>query len=514
MIVPLTLVDFLERAELAYGDRDAIVDEPNPPGGGLGRITYAEFGQMARSLATALDDLQVEPGGRVAVVSPNATRFLVSLFGVSAYGRVLVPINYRLRADEIAYILEHSRASVLLVDPELDEALRPLKVEHRFVLGASTDPILFGRPDGQPRHVVSDENTTLSINYTSGTTARPKGVQLTHRACWLNAVVFGWHVGVTDRDVYLHTLPTFHCNGWGMPYALTAMGARQVIIRKIDGEEILRRVESEGVTLFNCAPAVIAVVLDAAAARRQQGRDTPGRGRVRIVVAGAPPPSKTIERVDTELGWEFIQIYGLTETSPLLTINRAPREWDGLAPDERARRLARAGVPGIGVRMAVDDEGEILARSNHVFEGYWDQPEETAKALEGGWFHTGDGGQLEGPYIVISDRKKDVIITGGENVSSIEVEDCLYQHPAVAEAAVIGVPNDRWGETIKALVMLRPGGRATTEELLAFCRARLAHFKCPTSVEFREALPRTATGKLQKFKLREPFWEGRARRVN
>ena len=514
MIVPLTLGDFLDRAEFVYGDREAVVDEPNPPGGGLGRITYGQFARMARSLAAALDDLGVAAGERVAVVSPNAARFLVSLFGVSVYGRVLVPVNYRLRADEIAYILEHSGSSVLLVDPELDEPLRHLKVAHRYVLGAETDALLFGRADARPRHAVTDENATLSINYTSGTTARPKGVQLTHRGCWLNAVVFGWHVGVSDRDVYLHTLPTFHCNGWGMPYALTAMGARQVIIRKIDGEEILRRVEAEGVTLFNGAPAVVAAVLEAAAARRQRGVEPPGRGRMRIVVAGAPPPSKTIERVETELGWEFIQIYGLTETSPLLTINRAPREWDDLPSDERARRLSRAGVPGIGVRMAVDAEGEILARSNHVFEGYWEQPEETAKALEDGWFHTGDGGHLDGPFVVISDRKKDVIITGGENVSSIEVEDCLYQHPAVAEAAVIGVPDEKWGETIKALVMLRPDAAATEAELVAFCRARLAHFKCPTSIELREALPRTATGKLQKFKLREPYWEGRARRVN
>jgi acyl-CoA synthetase (AMP-forming)/AMP-acid ligase II len=514
MIVPLTLGDFLERAELVYGEREAVVDEPSPPGGGLGRITYGQFAQMARSLAGALDDLGVPAAARVAVVSPNATRFLVSLFGVSAYGRVLVPVNYRLRADEIAYILEHSGSSVLLVDPELDEPLRHLKLTHRYVLGAETDPLLFGRPDARPRHGVTDENATLSINYTSGTTARPKGVQLTHRGCWLNAVAFGWHVGVSDRDVYLHTLPTFHCNGWGMPYALTAMGARQVIIRKIDGEEILRRVDAEGVTLFNGAPAVVAAVLDAAAARRQRGVEIPGRGRMRIVVAGAPPPSKTIERVETELGWEFIQIYGLTETSPLLTINRAPKEWDGLASDERARRLSRAGVPGIGVRMAVDAEGELLAQSNHVFEGYWNQPDETAKALEDGWFHTGDGGNLEGPYVVISDRKKDVIITGGENVSSIEVEDCLYQHPAVAEAAVIGVPDEKWGETIKALVLLRPGTQCTEAELIAFSRSRLAHFKCPTSVEVREALPRTATGKLQKFKLREPYWEGRTRRVN
>jgi fatty-acyl-CoA synthase len=514
MIVPLTLVDFLERADLVYGDREAVVDEPAPPGGGLGRITYRQFAAMARSLAAALDDLGVREGERVAIVSPNAARFLVALLGVSAYGRVLVPVNFRLRAEEIAYVLEHSGATVLLVDPDLDEPLRHAPVRHRFVLGQGTDAQLFGRSEAKPGLTVTDENATVSINYTSGTTARPKGVQLTHRGCWLNAVTFGWHAAVTDRDVYLHTLPTFHCNGWGMPYALTAMGARQVIIRKIDGEEILRRVDTEGVTVFNCAPAVVAAVLDAAATRRQRGEAIPGRGRVRVIVAGAPPPSKTIEAVETELGWEFIQIYGLTETSPLLTINRAPEQWDGLPPAERARRLSRAGVPAVGVRMDVDAQGEVLARSNHVFEGYWSQPEETAKAIADGWFHTGDGGYLEGPYVVIADRKKDVIITGGENVSSIEVEDCLYQHPAVAEVAVIGVPDEKWGETIKALVVRRPGTAATEKELIEFCRGRMAHFKCPTSVEFPETLPRTATGKLQKFKLREPYWAGRDRRVN
>jgi acyl-CoA synthetase (AMP-forming)/AMP-acid ligase II len=514
MIVPLTLADFLERAELVYGDREAIVDEPSPPGGGLGRITYGTFAAMARSLAAALDDLGVGAGERVAIVSPNAARFLVSLFGVSVFGRVLVPVNFRLNTDEIRYVFEHSGSTVALIDPEMDEPTRGIPVKHRFVLGAATDAQLFGRADARPRGRVTDENDTLSINYTSGTTARPKGVQLTHRGCWLNAVTFGWHVGVSDRDVYLHTLPMFHCNGWGMPYALTAMGARQVVVRKIDGEEILRRIGAEGVTLLNCAPAVVAAVLDAATARRARGEAVPGAGRVRVVVAGAPPPSKTIERIETELGWEFIQIYGLTETSPLLTINRAPAEWQSLDPGERARRLSRAGVPAVGVRMAVDAEGEILAQSNHVFEGYWAQPEETAKALEGGWFHTGDGGHEDGPFIVIADRKKDVIITGGENVSSIEVEDCLYQHPAVLEAAVIGIPDEKWGETIKALVVLRPGQAATERELIDFTRSRLAHFKCPTSVEVREALARTATGKLQKFKLREPYWAGRAKRVN
>ena len=514
MIVPLTLADFLERAELVYGHREAVVDEPTPPGGGLGRFTYAQFASMARSLAGTLDDLGVGENDRVAIVSPNAARFLISLFGVSVFGRVLVPVNFRLNAEETRYIIEHSGSSVLLVDPELDESLRDIKVKHRFVLGSGTDPQLFLRQGVTPRLRVTDENATVSINYTSGTTARPKGVQLTHRNFWLNAVTFGWHLAMTDRDVYLHTLPTFHCNGWGMPYAVTAMGVRHVIIRKIDGEEILRRVESEGVTLFNCAPAVIAAVLDAAAARRAKGAAVPGKGRVRVVIAGAPPPTKTIERIETELGWEFIQIYGLTETSPLLTINRAPAEWDGLDAVERAQRLGRAGVPAVGVRMAVDAAGEVLARSNHVFEGYWNQPEETAKAIVDGWFHTGDGGFTDDAFIAISDRKKDVIITGGENVSSIEVEDCLFQHPAVAEVAVIGVPDEKWGETIKALVVLRPGVPATEKDLMEHCRSLMTHYKCPTSVEIRDALVRTATGKLQKFKLREPYWAGRARKVN
>lgn len=514
MIVPLTLSDFLERAELVYGERTAVVDEPNPPGGSLGRLTYSEFAEMSRSLAAALDDLGVGMGERVAIVSPNAARFLIALFGVSAFGRVLVPVNYRLNAEEIGYIFNHSGTTVALIDPELVESLRHIPVKHRFILGSSSDQQLFMRKGATPKGSVTDENSTLSVNYTSGTTARPKGVELTHRACWLNAAMFGWHATVTDRDVYLHTLPTFHCNGWGMPYAVTAMGVRQVIIRKIDGEDILKRIESEGVTLLNCAPAVVNAVLDAAAARKAKGQAIPGRDRVRIIVAGAPPPSKTIERVETDLGWEFMQIYGLTETSPLLTVNRSPAEWDELDAAERSRRLSRAGVPAVGVRIRVDENGEILAKSNHVFAGYWNQPDETAKALDGGWFHTGDGGSMEGPYVVIADRKKDVIITGGENVSSIEVEDCLFQHPAVAECAVIGVPDEKWGETIKALVVLRPGKSATEQELIDFCRSKIAHFKCPRSVEIRDALLRTATGKLQKFKLREPYWAGKTRRVN
>jgi len=300
-----------------------------------------------------------------------------------------------------------------------------------------------------------------------------------------------------------------------MPYAVTGMGVPQVVVRKIDGEEILRRIDAHGVSLLCGAPAVVAAILDAATARRAAGQQVPGRDRVRIVVAGAPPPSRTIERVETELEWEFIQIYGLTETSPLLTINRAPAEWDRLEPADRARRQSRAGVPAIGVEIRTAADSEVLARSNHVFAGYWQQPEESAKALVDDWFHTGDEGHIDdSAHLVISDRKKDVIISGGENVSSVEVEDCLYQHPAVAEVAIIGVPHEKWGETVKALVVLRPGESASESSLVDFCRDRLAHYKCPTSVEIRESLPRTATGKLQKFKLREPFWEGRDRKVN
>jgi acyl-CoA synthetase (AMP-forming)/AMP-acid ligase II len=299
-----------------------------------------------------------------------------------------------------------------------------------------------------------------------------------------------------------------------MPYAVTGMGGKHVVLRKVDGEEILTRIERDGVTLLCGAPAVLAAILGAAEARAAEGRTVPGRGTVRMVVAGAPPPSKTIERIETELGWEFIQIYGLTETAPLLTINRSPAEWDALGAAERSQLLSRAGVPALGVRIAVDTDGEVLAQSNHVFAGYWEQPDETAAALEGGWFHTGDGGYLDDAYTVIADRKKDVIITGGENVSSIEVEDCLYQHGAVAEVAVIGVPDEKWGETIMALVVVREGTTTTEVELIAHCRDRLAHFKAPTSVEFRDALDRTATGKLQKYKLRQSYWAGREKSVN
>ncbi|WP_262403191.1 AMP-binding protein [Actinomadura sp. CNU-125] len=392
-----------------------------------------------------------------------------------------------------------------------------MTAEHRFVLGDDTG--MFAPEGAEPEPWEPDENATATINYTSGTTARPKGVRLTHRNLWTNAVTFALHAGVTDRDVYLHTLPQFHANGWGMPFAMTGLGVPHVILRKVDGAEILRRVERHGVTVMCAAPAVVAAVLDAAG---DWDGEIPGRDRVRIIVAGAPPPTRTVQRVQEELGWEFIQIYGLTETSPLLTVNRTRAEWDGLDPADRAAKLVRAGAPALGTRLRVEvpegDEhgtGEVLARSNVVMDGYWEQPAETAAALGDGWFRTGDGGDIDADgYLSISDRKKDVIITGGENVSSIEVEDVLFSHPAVAEVAVIGVPDDKWGETVKALVVLAPGADATEAELIRWCKDRAAGYKAPTSVEFRDELARTATGKLQKFKLRAPYWSGSDRKVN
>ncbi|MGQ0831686.1 MAG: AMP-binding protein [Microthrixaceae bacterium] len=512
MRTPLTIGGHLDRAALVYGERTGIVDEPDAPGGGLGAITYGRARELARAQAAGLDERGVGVGERVAILSQNAGRLITSFFGVSGFGRVLVPINFRLSPAEIEYIVEHSGASMLLVDPELAESVSHIQVKHRVVLGSATDAEVF--PEGaepEPWHD-QDEDATATINYTSGTTARPKGVEMTHRNLWTNAAIFGWHTGVCDRDVYLHTLPMFHCNGWGMPYALTAMGVPQVVLRKVDGAEILRRVDEHGVSLLCGAPAVVAMVLDAAAA---WDGPIPGRDRTRMVVAGAPPPTRTIERIETELGWEMIQIYGLTETAPLLTINRSRSEWDDLSPAERAVKLSRAGVPAVGIDLRVDGQGEVLARGNHILKSYWEQPEATADALEGGWFHTGDGGVIdEGGYLTISDRKKDVIITGGENVSSIEVEDALFSHPDVAEVAVIGVPHEKWGETVIALVVLADGGSATEDELRAWCKERLAGYKCPTSVEFRAELARTATGKLQKFKLRAPYWEGRDRQVN
>src|SRR5215218_7328145 len=322
MRVPLTTRDFLDRAALVYGDRVGVVDEPAQPAPSLGGVSYREVARRGRALQAGLDGLGVGEGERVAIVSHNSARLLELLLSVPSSGRIAVPINFRLSPEEVSYIVGHCGARVLLVDPELETSLKSVQAEHRFGTGEEYEQLL--RFDTEPRPWSEpDEDATATINYTSGTTARPKGVQLTHRNVWVNAVTFAMHMQVSDRDVYLHTLPMFHCNGWGMLYATAGLGARQVVLRKVDGAEILRRVDQHGVTLLCGAPAVWNAVLEAAAS---WDGEIPGHGRVRIVVAGAPPPTRTIERVERELGWEFNQQTGLTETSPFLTINRPRAE--------------------------------------------------------------------------------------------------------------------------------------------------------------------------------------------
>ncbi|MBA4179131.1 MAG: hypothetical protein C0506_00945 [Anaerolinea sp.] len=528
MEVPLLINDFLRRAARLYPNKTAIVDGSN-------RYTYRQFQERVNQLGHALNRLGVKKGDRVCILSPNSHYFLESYYGVTQIGAILVPLNYRLVASDHEYIINHAGVTTVLVDYEytkvVDE-IRPnlKKVKNWVVADPSPSPatpsgwtdwdrLIAGEPTTATPHVEQDENDTTSINYTSGTTARPKGVMLTHRNCYINAYNFIAHLRIHHEDIELWTLPMFHANGWGGPFALTAMGATHVVLRAVIGSEIYRLIEEENVTFACMAPAVLSTILNYPDKAKHQIKTKP-----RFVVAGAPPPAAFIQRLEHELGWEFIQIYGLTETAPILTVS-VP---DYQNPDgQDYTRRARAGVEAIGVEIALLDDdgnpvpmdnktiGEVCARSNVVLKGYWEQPEETDRAIYGGYFHSGDLAVWdEFGSVNIVDRKKDVIISGGENISSPEVEDALYKHPAVLECAVIGVPSEKWGETPKALIVLRDGASATEQEIIEFSRQHLAHFRCPTSVDFVDSLPRTVTGKLQKFVIREKYWQGVSRRVN
>src|SRR5262245_43073003 len=524
MQVPLLVDDCVRRPAALYPTKTAIADGPL-------RLDYRAFQARVNQLAHALLDLGLEQGDRVCILSPNSHYFLESFYATSAVGLVLVPLNYRLLAADHAYILNHAGVRCVLVDHEYTsvvDAIRPelASVKHWIRAGGGGAPpagwtdwdaLVAAEPVHAPAFVPRDENDLVSINYTSGTTARPKGVMLTHRNCYLNAYNLIAHLRVDHDDVELWTLPMFHCNGWGGVYALTGMGGTHVVLRAIDGAKIFELIAKEGVTFACMAPAVLRTILDYPDKAKHEIRTKP-----RFTVAGAPPPAAFIERLEKELGWDFIQIYGLTETAPVLTVSMP----DYATKKDDWQRRSRAGVPAIGVEIAILDGdakpvpkdgvsvGEVCARSNVVFKGYWEQPDETNKAIHGGYFHTGDLAVWdESGSIHIVDRAKDVIISGGENISSPDIEAALYKHPAVVECAVIGVPHEKWGETPKALVVLKPGTKLSEAELIAFSREHLAHFKCPTSVEFLDALPRTATGKLQKFLLREKYWQGK-RRVN
>jgi fatty-acyl-CoA synthase len=529
MFEPLLPLNFLHRAARLFPDKVAVVD-------GERRYTYGTLAARVNRLSNALRGMGVSQGTKVAVLSPNSHRMLEAFFAVPQLGAILTPLNYRLSAAEFVYILEHSETRVVLADWEYAHQLAPIVdklkgVRHYILLRDAESPsaalpaqdyedVLASASPEFPQPVEVAETDIATLNYTSGTTARPKGVMLSHRACVTAALNYIVSLNVRPTDVYLHTLPMFHANGWGGIWALAGLGGIQVCLRRVEPQAILELMQREQVTLACAAPTVLVTL-----ANFPRARDYRLAADVRIGTGGSPPAAAVLRQMEA-LGIEVIHLYGLTETGPFLTSCEWQPAWDALDVAERYRLKARQGIAQLLTDVRVMDEemrevpqdgktvGEIAARGNNVMEGYFKQPEETAKAMRGGWFHTGDLAVVHSDgYIEIVDRAKDVIISGGENISSVEVEAMLYEHPAVLEAAVIGVPDEKWGEVPKALVVLKPGQRLEGHELIGFCRDRMAHFKAPKSVEFIEVLPKTATGKIQKFALREPYWQGQEKRV-
>jgi fatty-acyl-CoA synthase len=515
----LTPITFLRRAADVLAERTAVVHGPR-------RHDYAELHERVNRLASALRDRGLDRHDRVAVLSPNAPALLESHFGVPAAGGVLVAINTRLDTPEIEYILRDSGARFLIVDAELRPLVEPLElsgVETVVVedTGSPDDPyeqlLASGSPDAQESWL-ADESEPISINYTSGTTGQPKGATYTHRGAYLRALGVALETGLGYDSVHLWTLPMFHCNGWCLTWAVTAVAGCHVCLRKVEPGRIWELLESEGVTHYSGAPTIHIGIVNHPSARALEQRVT--------VPTGGSPPSPTLLGRMRELNLHPIHLYGLTETyGPVMGCSWHPN-WDELPLEEQAQLLARQGHTYNGSdRVRVVDEqmrdvprdgatiGEVVMRGNSVTIGYHDQPEATATAFEGGWFHSGDLAVWHPDgYVELRDRAKDIIISGGENISSIEVEQALSQHPAVLEAAVVAMPDEKWGERPKAFVELKEGQELEDSELIAFCKQRLARFKCPAAVEFCE-LPRTSTGKVQKFVLREGEWAGRARAI-
>jgi len=499
MHVPLSTGDFLIRAWRCHPDEVALSDSP----GELGVLTWRQFATRVATAVVGLDSAGIEAGARVAVISPNRGRVLELIHAIPSSGRVLVPINPRLSVPEITHIVGDSGARIVFADPELAMSLQSIPVPV-ISLGSESDKF-FGHdspvePEEKLLRVRQDENATATLNYTSGTTSAPKGVQLTHRNIWLTATTLGLHAGLRETDVYLHTLPLFHVNGWEMPYITASLGIHNVMLSAIRGDAVLDLIRDHGVTVLCGAPTVLSTILAALPGRSDA--EVPGTGRVRVICAGAAPSSALIERVERELGWEFIQVFGLTETSPMVAMNRIPLEHDA-DPSERAAQLTKQGFPFLGTDLDFDDKGQVLVRSNHVMSGYYQRADLSAQVLANDWFQTGDAGRLdEVGRLEITDRLKDVIVTGGENVSSLQVEECLATHPAVWEVAVTGRPHEKWGEAVTAFVVLAPDHDVTEADLIEWARERLAHYKAPSQINFTLTLPRTATGKVQKNVLR------------
>jgi fatty-acyl-CoA synthase len=515
----LNPVDFLHRAAYIYPDKTAVVS-------GHRRYSYRQLAERSWRLANALRSAGLRKEDRVATLLFNSPSMLEAHFGVPAAGGILVAVNYRLSSAEIGFILGHSGARYLLLDSELEALTKPLELDGVTVIRCtgtggpedSYEQFLAGAPPSRPPSWLEHEEETISINYTSGTTGRPKGVQYTYRGAYLNALGEVIHAGMSADSVYLWTLPMFHCNGWCFPWAVTAVAGRHVTLRAMDPDLIWELIDGEGVTHYNGAPTVQLMILNHPRAHRL---DRP----VTAMVAAAPPSPTLLGRM-SELNLRVVHVYGLTETYGPITVSPEQEAWRELPAAQRAGHLARQGQAYLSADLVrvVDEQmrdvaqdgqamGEVVMRGNNVMSGYFHDQAATSKAFAGGWFHSGDlavwhpDGTIE-----LRDRGKDIIISGGENISSIEVEQAIAAHPAVLECAVIGIPHPHWGERPKAFVTLNEGATATPEEIIAFCRERLARYKCPDTVELG-TLPKTSTGKVQKFVLRDREWAGHDKQI-
>ena len=530
MIVPMLVTRFLRRAVKLYPNKTAVVCGEN-------RFTYAEYNERVNRLSNVLLGLNVEQGDRVSFLTFNCHRLLESYYGVVQMGAVLLPLNVRLSGEELAWILNHAEAKVLFVDKDLLPLIRPvigkLETVQTFILLLDGVPpsdcnwldyesLLSSASPATPPQPLIDENDVAELFYTSGTTGRPKGVMLTHRNLYANAISFIHGLDLRDGDVFLQTVPLFHVNGWGTPHFLTCVGGTHVLMRAFDPQRVLELIEHERVTVGAMVPTMLNALLNFPDAGKYDVSSFS-----RLLVGGAPPPESFFKAAAQKFGVDCFTGYGLSETSPGLAIATVKSHLASLPDDEQYRIKARTGLEVIGVELRVLDDrgedvendgrqiGEIVARSDGVMKGYWKDPEATSKVIVDGWFHTGDLATIDQEnYIQIVDRKKDIIISGGENVASVEIENALYSHPAVSENAVIAVPDDKWGEVPKALVVLKPGQHVTEDDLLQHCRAKLAKFKVPKSVEFVDPLPKTGTGKTLKSRLRDKYWADHEKRVH
>ena len=527
MLVPLTPLEFRARAAELYGTKIGIVD-------GEKRFSYAEFDRRVNRLANALTALGIRQGEVVSFMTYNTHQLLEAYYAVPQIGGILNPINIRLGKKEIEYILRHAECKLLCFDDDFSPLVESMRerlpgVKHYLVMEAEAKPDwalghekLLG--EASPEAAIDldsiDENAVIELFYTSGTTGKPKGVMMTNRGIYLHTMnaIIGFQA--TEEDVFLHIVPLYHVNGWGTPQFLTAVGGRHVMLRKIDYGEILRLIEAEGVTKLLGVPTIFNCLL------QDENLDKTDLSSLQeIVIGGAPSPLSLIEELEQRLGCRAYVGYGLTETSPFMSIAR-PKSTMQLDDAGRRKVQAKTGTANVGIRARVVDEagedvprdegtiGEIIVRSNTVMDGYLKDAEATDAVMIDGWLHTGDMAVMDKEgYFTIVDRKKDIIISGGENVSSVEVEKVIQDHAAVFETAVIGVPDELWGEVGKAFVVLKPGVRATAEDIRQHVCANLASFKAPKTVEFVAEIPKGGTGKIMKQVLRAPYWEGREKSV-